>query len=944
MRHVGGSELLDREPELELVRRVLTSARSGVGAVLIIEGDSGIGKTTLIRAAVQLARDQGACVLTARGGELEEDLPFGVVRELFANMASPNSGGHTAAWTGAAKLAEPALAGVPEPENCDSFSILHGLYWLTAGLTEAGPAVLVVDDLHWCDLPSLRFLSYLARRIESLPVIILVAVLRDADVGAQEILNSLAAEPLSEVVRLRELGRSAVSKLISHELGRTVEPEFSEACRRATRGNPFLVLGLAAAIGDSGIHPVANEIPRVAALAPQSVGQSVSRQLGRLPAAAAILARTVAILGDCGDLSIAAAMTGIPKPRAAELTDTLVRAGLLARDRNLTFVHPIVRSALYNSVGPGELAAAHRRAADLLIGAGASNEMVVPHILAGETCSDPRAVEVLVEQARHAQALGSPETAARYLRRALGEPPTRERRADVLLELGIAETAAGLPEAAAHLESCVEETTDPIRRGQACLSLAKVLLIEGRIVDTVEVCRRGLSELSDASPELALELEAERFAASRHELSIRPIVTKEFIFRTTQATSGGRAEAILLANLALDEAYNLGSRQRVIELAEAALARDWLFQPDALATLPTALVSLAVSGRAQHARQIWDEAIARHRQRGEVRGFAVAAAFRGHTAYLLGDLGAAIADGRSGLDLAREHGMVLVETHAVAFLVRALTESGELEAAEKELIDHATRRSPEASRTTSSLLSARGRLRLAQGRLEDAVSDLRECERSLAAWGWKNPWLIPFLTPLAEGLYGLGERAAAGECAKSAVRLARQWGTPGPLADSLRVSGLISRGNTGAAQLREAAAIAESADSPLEHARVLVSLGTVLRRSGRSREAREPLRQALDRASSCGARLIGRLANDELVASGAQPRRLRTTGVDSLTPSERRVAAMVAGGMTNRAVAQAQFVSEKTIETHLAHAYQKLQINSRSQLASVLDSDWLGSL
>jgi len=400
MRHVGGSELLDREPELELVRRVLTSAKSGVGAVLIIEGDSGIGKTTLIRAAVQLARDQGACVLTARGGELEEDLPFGVVRELFANIASPNSGGHTAAWTGAAKLAEPALAGVPEPENCDSFSILHGLYWLTAGLTEAGPAVLVVDDLHWCDLPSLRFLSYLARRIESLPVIILVAVLRDADVGAQEILNSLAAEPLSEVVRLRELGRSAVSKLISHELGRTVEPEFSEACRRATRGNPFLVLGLAAAIGDSGIHPVANEIPRVAALAPQSVGQSVSRQLGRLPAAAAILARTVAILGDCGDLSIAAAMTGIPKPRAAELTDTLVRAGLLARDRNLTFVHPIVRSALYNSVGPGELAAAHRRAADLLIGAGASNEMVVPHILAGETCSDPRAVEVLVEQAR----------------------------------------------------------------------------------------------------------------------------------------------------------------------------------------------------------------------------------------------------------------------------------------------------------------------------------------------------------------------------------------------------------------------------------------------------------------------------------------------------------------------------------------------------------------
>jgi DNA-binding CsgD family transcriptional regulator len=420
-------------------------------------------------------------------------------------------------------------------------------------------------------------------------------------------------------------------------------------------------------------------------------------------------------------------------------------------------------------------------------------------------------------------------------------------------------------------------------------------------------------------------------------------VAKELTFQTSKATAGGRAEAILLANLAMDEACNLGSRQRIIQRAEAALKHGWLFEPDALATLPTAILSLAVSGRARQARQFWDEAIARHRERGEGRGYALGSTFRGYTAYLLGDLDAAVADGRSGLDLAREHNMVLIETNAVAWLVIALTESGDLDAAEKELIDHATRRNPAAARVTNSLLSASGHLRLAQGRLDEAVSDFQECERSLAAWGMSNPFLCPYLTQLADALNRLGQHSRATEYSRTALRLARQWGAPGPIADALRVTGLIRGGNSGCATLQEAAAIAESTDSPLEYARVLASLGIVLRRAGRLREAREPLRTALDRASSCGAGLIVTLTNTELVATGAQPRRLRTTGADALTATERRVASMVAGGLTNRGAAQALFVSEKTIETHLAHAYRKLRITSRSQLAKALGDDAISS-
>ena len=153
--------------------------------------------------------------------------------------------------------------------------------------------------------------------------------------------------------------------------------------------------------------------------------------------------------------------------------------------------------------------------------------------------------------------------------------------------------------------------------------------------------------------------------------------------------------------------------------------------------------------------------------------------------------------------------------------VLALTESGDLDAAEKELIDHATRRNPAAARVTNSLLSASGQLRLAQGRLDEAVSDFRECERSQGAWGMGNPFLCPYLTQLADATQSSRPAFEALAYSEAALRLARRWGAPGPIADALRVTGLISGGEGGCATLREAVAIAESAESPMEHARVL---------------------------------------------------------------------------------------------------------------------------
>ncbi|WP_219416755.1 AAA family ATPase, partial [Pseudonocardia nigra] len=226
--------LLDRDAELAAVEQALASAVSGRGALLLVEGEAGIGKTRLLRAAAALAVERGLRVLSARGGELERELAFGVVRQLL----EPPAAARPELLSGAAALAEPALrAGGAEAEDAPApFAVLHGLYWLTANLATGAALLLVVDDAHWSDEPSLRYLDSLARRLDGLPVALLVATRPNAGGTERGLWGVLAAEPLAELVRPRPLGEAAVATLVRRELGRPPEPAFVRACHEATGG------------------------------------------------------------------------------------------------------------------------------------------------------------------------------------------------------------------------------------------------------------------------------------------------------------------------------------------------------------------------------------------------------------------------------------------------------------------------------------------------------------------------------------------------------------------------------------------------------------------------------------------------------------------------------------------------------------------------------------
>jgi DNA-binding CsgD family transcriptional regulator len=233
-------------------------------------------------------------------------------------------------------------------------------------------------------------------------------------------------------------------------------------------------------------------------------------------------------------------------------------------------------------------------------------------------------------------------------------------------------------------------------------------------------------------------------------------------------------------------------------------------------------------------------------------------------------------------------------------------------------------------------LHSRARLRILQGRIQEGLADLLELGRRFLALGGHNPAVIPWRSEAALALLKLGDEQQARRLAAEEVELTRRWDAPRALGKALRAAGRAEAGAPGLELLRQATAVLRDSPALLERAEALTDFGAALRRTNRRAEARTPLREALTLAHRCGAAPLEQRAQDELLAAGARPRRLAVSGVESLTPSEQRIAAMAAQPMTNRDIAQALFVTPKTVEMHLNNIYRKLGISSRTQLPQAL--------
>jgi DNA-binding NarL/FixJ family response regulator len=892
--------LLDRDSDLAAIGRQLAEVRAGSGRVTVVEGPAGIGKSSLLAAVARFAEADGMTVLRARGGPLEQDAAWGVARQLF---------GRADEALGAAALARRALdPETPEPALAGDamYAAAHGLTWLASDLAEQAPLLLVADDVHWADAPSLRWLGQLAHRLDELRLGVLCAVRAGEPVPEPELLAELLASAEAPV-RPRPLGPAAAEALVRARLPQA-DASFAHACHSVTGGNPFLLHALLGHLVAERVAPTADVASGLSAFGPEQVARSVERRLARLPDGAAPLARAYAVLGRTAPLRHAARLAGLEPEDAAPLADALRAAGVLEGDG---LAHPLVAAALYRSLPDGERALWHARAARLLEGEHAGAEDVAVHLLRTEPVADPAAVATLREAAAMAGARGAPESAAGFLRRALAEPPLDPAvTADVTGQLGQALAAHLHPDAPAVLRAAVERAASPQQRCELALRGARALGLGGHFPAAMDVIRPVLDDPAGLSPGELARLEAEYVTNGWTHAATVP----ESLDRVRRAAPSElvRVNAAMASMMACEPA------ERALELLRPVFGD---LEDDSLLGTVACMV-LAVDDELDTAIAHCDALIDVARPRGWRIALAHGCMIRSMALLRAGRPRDAEADAR----IAFEYKLPVTPAPAMLWtltlLVDALTELDELEDADASIARAGMLGDPPPGALPGPLfLQARGRLRLAQRRLEEARADLLAAGACWEELGVSHPGFATWRVDLAE--------AGDPSYAEEHLLLADRLGLPGPKGAALRALAGIPR-------LEQACALLELSPNRLEYTRALVDLGASLRRANRRNDAREPLRRALDLADRGGMRLLARRARHELQSTGARPRRAALSGVDALTAAEHRVAMLAADGLTNREIAEQLYVTQRTVETHLTHAFQKLDITSRSELGAAV--------
>lgn len=934
--------LEERDGELELVARLLGEAADGGGSLLVLEGPAGIGKSRLLAAAHGYAEERGFQLFRARGGELERGFPLGVVRQLFeARLAACDEEERRALLAGAARLAAPifefAVSGETRRDDEEpAFTTLHGLFWLTANLVERAPTLVSVDDLQWCDRPSLRFLSYLARRLDGLPLLLAVSIRPGEPDSDATVISELEGEPHATVVHPAPLSPRAVERLLQLALDSDPAPEFVRAVHDACGGNPLLLHELVRTVVGEGVQPSASAAAHVPELGPEAVGRSVLRRLRRLGRPAEALARAVAVLGEDCDLPTAAALAALDPEQAAAAAAALARVDILRARGPLGFAHPILRAAIYADLSDAERSLVHERASELLATRDAGSRQVAVHLLHTRQRGRASVVATLRDAARRASSEDAPETARAYLERALAEPPDAEQRGELLLELGVAEFRSGMP-ASGRLEQADRLLRGQSRSVDSVLALASALYAEGRQHAAAGVLRERIDRL-DPHDEDAQQLEAQLIGWARYDADLYPIARERL--ERAAATAGDSFHSRFLLALAASELARAGeSPDQARELIQRALSRGPLLSDESWQAYAVAVAVLLTLDELDMAVARYTDWLEQARKRGSAFAAARAAGFRALALLRCGNLAEAEADAAMALDAATRVAGQGGHPEFLARLAEAQAERGKLAeaAATLELAGVQERESPTFQ--MAQWFDGRARLRIAAGETERGLAELLAVGERLERFGVRNPSHSAWRSQAALALSRLGDRHEARRLVHEEIEIARRWGTSRPLGAALRGAGLIERGADGIELLRESVDVLAVSPALLERAKSLTELGAALRRTGQRADARPLLHEGLELADRCGAGPVAERAHAELVATGARPRRLVRTGIDSLTPSERRVAQMAAEGQTNREIAQALFVTPKTIEMHLSHAYRKLDIQSRSQLARAMAAE-----
>ncbi|GAA1287954.1 AAA family ATPase [Saccharothrix xinjiangensis] len=939
--------ILERDDDLDRCSTVLDAVRARVGATVVIEGPAGIGKSELVAQVCAEAAVRGVVPLAVRGNQRDRTMAFGATRALLTRwVTGRGEKEQRVLFAGAADLARVPL-GLPQQRHRGADSVIgltEALYWLVvnasallgAGEGEEG-LLLAVDDAHWLDEESLRWLEFLGDRLAGLPVVLLLAH-RPHERSA---LTRLALRA-TEVVRPRPLGPGAVRAMVRRGLlprsARDVEPDegFCAAFLDRSGGNPFYLWWMLDVARERGLAPTAAGATAVDALTPRHVVLHLAERLAGLGPVARRLAHAIAVLGPGRALGDAARLAGLTAAEAKRQYDRLCAGAILAPGPTADFRHPIIRSAVYDDIDPSRRSDLHLDAARLLQEERAAPDAVAAHLLDVHAAGDPWVVDRMSAAAEDALGSGLAATAARYLKRAVDEPPPPDRQCRLRLRhgqaLALGQVTAALPE----LRDAYRRAPDDVLLTEAAVALAKAHGYADRLGDGVRLLDTALDRCADERQRQRLLAEQLLWAAWWADDPLRAERT-ELLDRIAPPLTGDvDVERLLIALHAWSLVLRGRPRAEGLAVIDRVIRAGVVFA-DVDKGMEVATVTGFVhlySGEAGVSHRLFDQAVDEFEQHGW-RGthLAFAHANRGHSALLLGRLPDAVADAGIALRLALRSGTgTPAEWFATGTLLEALLARGEVDRAAAVCAERGYRDHRPDAVVLPVPRAVVGALSLARGDHARAAAALREVGRWLDAAPAPNPAVCGWRFDLARAL-GRSAPREAREVAAEGARQADLFADPNTRGQALRA--LAAFEPDPLAPLGESARVLRDAPNRWQYLRTLADLGAALVRSGHTDDARRTLTRAVALADECGAPalredLAGQLGR--LGVTADPPPRL-----NALSPLLRRVARLAAEGRSEPEIAHGVVLDLDTARKLVVEAHALLGADSRAELRRALE-------
>ncbi|WP_028798953.1 ATP-binding protein [Streptomyces sp. 142MFCol3.1] len=866
---VASASLWERDEEVATLEEAIGALRAdsaSSGSLLVFSGEAGLGKTALLAEARRIAESSGCAVWSARGGETVTSVPFNVVRQLLqpalVSLLPEEAREYLGDWY---DIAGPAL-GITEPgdRQPDPQGVCDGLVAAVRRLAKRDwPLVLLIDDAHWADQETLRWLAAFAERLDDLSVLVVVAR-RPGGVSGESarLLDAVAATALP-IATLNALTPAAAAGLTRATLGEHADAPFCREVWAVTGGNPYETVELLAKVQDSGLEPAESSAAELRDLNRSARGRGLVARLEGLGIDATRFAWAAAILGTNISLDLAAQLAGMQTDEAHRCTELLGAARILTRvdpvngqvvDGELEFVHPLIATAVYRSIPDALRTAMHGQAAWAVTESGLGAAAASRHLLEVHPDDDPELVEQMREAAREHLAVGAPDAARRCLERALEEPPLPEVHASVLYELGCATLLTAPARTIGHLRAALERPgLDDGMRVDAVFRLSQALLHNDQLEEAVRTVDAEADRLPPGPARMRLQAVHYMWEGihAGEERSGHSRGLAELVQTCTGRDNSERALLILRGFDAMTRGENA---EEVLELCDRALVNGrlapglgWTDTEWGVELLLMLGSAYAYADRLDRAESLFSEALRAYVKSGWSGGHqSLANAYLGLAHRRRGRLTDAEHFQRESLRLAERVGRGLpLYWSATCGLIDTLLARGHVQEA-AEIAERYGFAPPYPSTIVlPDTRSVRGRLLLAAGRTKEGVNELEAAEKAAGARGHHNTVLAPWALDLARAL-ATEDPVRAAALAADARRQAERFGTDTAIGEALRCAAALETGQRAVRLAAQAVTYLEASPCQYEHAAARVEYGIL------SRSVSE-LNKGLTLARSCGA-------------------------------------------------------------------------------------------